>query len=153
MQVRHETITFERRFRHPAARVYAALIDPDAREIWAPPSPDYNMTFTESDIRVGGREVCVCGPGEAEGVTVTSIYHALLPAQGLVFSESIGAPDEPATVSLVTVTLTEAAGETTLSATIQAADLSGGAMIDDMRGGWNASLDNLRRYLDAAVET
>ncbi len=145
----HETLTLERQLAHPPATVFAAFQDPEARAIWSPPSPEMNMTFTETAFEVGGRDLCVCGAGPAEGVTVDTLYHAIETDTRIVFSEAIGMPGAPEAVSLVTVTMAPKASGTTLSVVIQITDLSGGSVVPEVKGGWTTSLGNLETYLGA----
>lgn len=146
--IRHDTLTLRRRLSHAPSAVFAAFADPQARAIWAPPSPDMNMRYTEASFEVGGRDLCVCGTGPAEGVTVDTLYHVIETDARILFSEAIGMPGTPEAVSLVTVTMTPTDSGTTLSVVIQIADLSGGSMIPEVKGGWTASLGNLETYLD-----
>lgn len=146
-ETRHETLTFNRSLGHAPAAVFEAFASPEARGIWSPPSPEFNMAFTETDFRVGGRDLCVCGEGPAEGVTVETVYHAIETNTQIVLTEAIGMPGAPEAVGLVTITMAAGQSGTDLTVTVQLADLSGGAMISEVGGGWTSSLANLDAYL------
>ncbi|MEM9342551.1 MAG: SRPBCC domain-containing protein [Pseudomonadota bacterium] len=145
---RHGTLTFERQLKKPPATVFKAFADTDARSIWAPPTPDLNMTYSESDFRTGGRDLCVCGPGPAEGVTVETLYHAITEGRQIVMTEIIGTPDGAETVALVTTELSARSTGTELKVTIQGVSLGEMDGLAEMEGGWTAALANLERYLD-----
>ncbi len=146
-KARHDTHLFERTLSHPPERVFAAFADPEARAVWGPPTPEINMAFEAADFRPGGRDLCRCGPGPAEGVTVETYYHEIVQNRRIVFSEVIGMPGAPEGVSLVTTTLGPRDGGTDLAITLQLVGLGEADMAADLRGGWTASLDNLARYL------
>ena len=147
MTTRHGTLTFERSLKAAPTRVWAALSEPEARATWGPPTPELNMAFEHADFRVGGRDLCVCGPGPAEGVTVETFYHAIDPETRIVFTEVIGMPSAPEGASLVTVALAPEADGTALKITLQVVSLGEEDMLAEMEGGWGSSLGNLEAYL------
>lgn len=142
----HGTLSFERALNHDPHRVFAAFAEVDARAAWAPPSPDFAMTFRETDFRVGGRDICVCGPGPTEGVTVETLYHVIEQDRRILFTEVVGYPGAPEAVGLVSVELTLKQGATQMKVTVQLTGLSPDAE-RDIGSGWAASIDNLERYL------
>ncbi|MEM1065482.1 MAG: SRPBCC domain-containing protein [Pseudomonadota bacterium] len=148
MTVHHATLTLERSLKAPPAKVWNAYADPDARSVWGVPSPDINMTFQEADFRAGGRDLCVCGPGPAEGVTVETLYHSIEHEARIVTTEIIGMPGAPDAVTLVTVQFAATANGTQLTVTIQATSLAGPEMEAELRGGWEAALANLAAYAE-----
>lgn len=147
MTTRHGTVTLNRTLKAAPARVWAAFADPEARAAWSIPSPDLNMRFAEADFRVGGRDLCVCGPGPAEGVTVETVYHAIDPETRMVSTEVIGMPAAPGAASLVTVALAPVGEGTALAVTLQSVSLGTDDMLAEVRDGWEGALTNLDGYL------
>lgn len=147
MTTRHGTLTFDRTLNAAPSSVWAAFAEPEARATWGPPTPEINMAFKHADFRVGGRDLCVCGPGPAEGVTVETYYHAIDPETRIVFTEVIGMPAAPEGASLVTVALAAEGGGTALKITLQVVSLGEEDMLADLEGGWGSSLGNLEDYL------
>ena len=145
--IKHGTLTFERQLKKPPATVFKAFADPEARGVWSPPTPELNMTFSETDFRPGGRDLCVCGPGPAEGVTVETMYHAIVDGQQIVMTEIIGTPDGAETVALVTTEFAARGPGTDLRVTVQGVSLGDEDGLAEMEGGWTAALENLERYL------
>ncbi|MEO1789483.1 MAG: SRPBCC domain-containing protein [Pseudomonadota bacterium] len=144
---KHGTFTLERSLAAAPARVWAAFAEAEARAIWGTPSPELNMTFSETDFRVGGRDLCICGPGPAEGVTVETHYHAIDPGHRIVSTELIGMPADPDGVSLVTVVMQPDGAGTALAVTVQSVSLGTEDSIAEIEGGWTAALGNLEAYL------
>lgn len=105
------------------------------------------MRFERSDFRVGGSELCICGPGPAEGVRVETFYHSIEDDRRIIFTEAIGMEGAPESVCLVTVELEENGKVTELRIVVQATSIGGAEMISEVKGGWTASLDNLAAYL------
>ena len=144
---RQATLRFDRQIAHPATRVFGAFSDPEARAIWTPPTPDLNMGYAETDFRPGGKDLCICGPGPAEGIRVETYYHEIQPDRRIVSTETIGFEGAPEAVSLVTAEFTETGGATDLTVIIQVTNLSEEDMERELNEGWTASLENLARYL------
>ncbi len=148
MSIHHATLTLERSLKASPAKVWNAYADPEARAVWGVPSPDINMSYQEADFRPGGRDLCVCGPGPAEGVTVEALYHAITPEAQIVSTEIIGMPGAPEAISLVTTQMAAADGGTQITVTIQVTSLAGPEMEAELRGGWEAALANLAAYAE-----
>ncbi|MEL6645359.1 MAG: SRPBCC domain-containing protein [Pseudomonadota bacterium] len=144
---KHGTFTLERSLAAAPARVWAAFAEAEARAIWGIPDPALNMTFSGTDFRVGGRDLCLCGPGPAEGVTVETLYHAIDPGHRIVSTELIGMPADPDGASLVTVMMAPDGDGTALTVTVQSVSLGEDDSIAEIEGGWTAALGNLERYL------
>jgi len=57
----HETITISRTIKASSKQVFGAWADQQARSVWGPPSEDEEMKFIDTNFRVGGKDVHVCG--------------------------------------------------------------------------------------------
>ncbi len=143
----HDTHVLNRQFKATPEAVFAAFEDPKARAIWSPPTPEINLAFKEADFREGGRDLCICGPGPAEGVAVETFYHSIARPSRIVFTETISDPSQMAGASLVTVEISPDGGGAALKLTLQIVSLGEENMVDEVFGGWTASLGNLERYL------
>jgi len=72
----HAKLSFEQTLNHDAQRVLVAFAEAEACAAWAPP-PEFALTFQETDFQVGGRNICVCGAGPAEGVNVETLNQVI----------------------------------------------------------------------------
>ena len=59
--VTHGTIVVERVYPATPDRVFGAYADVAARSTWGVPSTDDALVYSESDFRVGGRDLYRCG--------------------------------------------------------------------------------------------
>lgn len=144
-----DTLRFDRRFSRAPTEVFAAFAETDARATWGPPTPDLGMHFTEADFRVGGRDLCVCGPGPAEGVEVLTLYHAITEPSLIVFTEILRVGGTPTSAALVTVDIAADGDGTALNLAVQISGFGDPDAIPEMTAGWTASLENLSAYLAA----
>ncbi len=146
-EVEHASFTVERTYDAPAARVFAAWEDPEARMRWGPPAPHFATIYDETDFRVGGRDVSRCGPRGSESMNVEATYFDIVRERRIVFVESVEEDAERLSVTQLTVEFYALGEKTHLRLTAQIAALDGSAMVEGNREGWNASLENLRTEL------
>ena len=119
--VTHATFNLERVYPVPVAQVFAAWADPAAKARWFAPGP----TGHELDFRIGGREVVRGGPESGPVMTFESFYRDIVPGERIVYSSTLSAGDDLATVSVTTVELSLAGEGTQLVLTEQATFLDG----------------------------
>lgn len=143
----HEKITIKRTIKASLEQVFAAWADPDARAVWGPQSDGEGMEFSETDFRVGGKDVHRCGQKGDLCFLVKTIYHDIQQPSHLLFTERVSTDDSLLCVSLITAEFSEAGEATNLELTVQVASLVGEDMIAGNRGGWEAALNNLGAYL------
>lgn len=143
----HETIAISRRIKASPDAVFSAWQSPKARSQWGPPSVDEAIQFLETDFRVGGRDISLCGPRDDLRFRVEATYCAIEQPDLVVFTERVSTEDALLSVSLITVAMTNADAGTQLDLTVQIASLVGGGMIDGARSGWNAALFNLKKHV------
>jgi uncharacterized protein YndB with AHSA1/START domain len=120
--VTHTTFSLERVYPVPVAQVFAAWADPAAKARWFAPGP---AAGHELDFRVGGREVVRGGPEDGPLMTFESFYRDIVPGERIVYSSTLSAGDDLATVSVTTVELSLAGEGTQLVLTEQATFLDG----------------------------
>jgi uncharacterized protein YndB with AHSA1/START domain len=143
----HDTINIEKTINASTQQVFTAWTDPAARSAWGPPSDDEAIEFLESDFRVGGRDVSLCGQKGDLRFRVETVYHDIQQPLRLLFTERVSTADNLLCVSLITAEFVEAGDATKLELTVQVASLVGETMIKGNRGGWEAALNNLGGYL------
>lgn len=117
----HATFALERRYAASPATVFAAWADPEAKARWfAGPNSEHEL-----DFRVGGREI---NRGRHDGgpmLTFESWYRDIVPNERIVYTSTLSAGQELATVSLTTVEFTPEGGDTRLLLTEQGTFLDG----------------------------
>jgi uncharacterized protein YndB with AHSA1/START domain len=98
-EVTHATFTLERVYEVSPDRVFAAWADADAKARWfTVPGGDHTL-----DFRVGGLEVTSGSHEDGPLMTFESRYQDIVPDTRIVYSSTLSAADELATVSVTTV--------------------------------------------------
>jgi uncharacterized protein YndB with AHSA1/START domain len=139
----------------PPARVYAALVDPDALIAWLPPH-GMAARFERFDVRPGGSYRLVlsyndAGDGRGKATVDTDVVEArfvsLEPGVRVV-QEVDFESDDPSFAGTMTMTweLHAAGGGTTVE--ITANDVPDGISADDHAAGMASSLANLAEHLE-----
>lgn len=140
----------------PAARIYAALVDADARTIWLPPD---GMTgrFERFEPRVGGTYRMILtyrdasdapGKSSADSDIVEARFVDLVPNRRVAEAVDFQS-DDPAFSGTMTMTWDLAETPDGTQVTITAEDVPDGIGEADHQQGLNASLDNLTRFVTA----
>jgi uncharacterized protein YndB with AHSA1/START domain len=115
----HSTFTLERVFNAPAARVYRALADKDAKEEWFKGPDEWGRDKHEMDFRVGGRETSAGGPPGGPVHTFDARYHEIVPDERIVFAYDMFEDTTQLSTSLTTLELTPEGERTRLTMTEQ----------------------------------
>lgn len=120
--VLHATFTLQPSYPASPARVFAAWADPTAKARWfAGPEAEHEL-----DFRIGGRETAYrAADGHNPALKFESVYHDIVPDQRIVYSSTLSAGDQLATVSLTTIQFRTAAEGTELVLTEQGTFLDG----------------------------
>jgi uncharacterized protein YndB with AHSA1/START domain len=119
--VTHATFSLERHYQDAPARVFAAWADPAAKARWfAGPDGEHEL-----DFRVGGREVNRARRADGPPLTFESWYRDIVPDERIVYTSTMYAGDDVATVSLTTVEFGPTDGGTRLLLTEQGTFLDG----------------------------
>ncbi len=122
----HASFHLERTYDAPAARVWRALTDQEAKQKWFGGSPGrWELLERHMDVRVGGSERL---KGRWEGGAVSTfdaVYHDVVPHERLIYSYVMHMDDKKISVSLATLQLQGDGARTRLTVTEQGAFLDG----------------------------
>jgi uncharacterized protein YndB with AHSA1/START domain len=138
------SVTIQRRYDAPPARVYAAWTKADMIVRWFGPTDARQETVkAEMDVRVGGRFTISFTKADGDSLRVTGLYKEVVPDHKLVFGWAwlTGSGHE----SQVTV-VTTADGDGTLL-TLTHEQLLDEPTRDGHRRGWSESLEKLAATL------
>jgi uncharacterized protein YndB with AHSA1/START domain len=122
----HAHFNLKRTYDAPAARVWRAFTDVEAKQKWFSGTPGrWQLLERRMDVRVGGTERV---KGRWEGGLVSTFdatYHDVIPNERLVYSYVMHLDEKKISVSLATIALQAEGGKTTVSVTEQGAFLDG----------------------------
>jgi uncharacterized protein YndB with AHSA1/START domain len=143
-------VRMTRDFDAPRPRVWETMAKPDLLKRWLFGPPGWEMTVCEDDPRVGGAfRWSWSGPDGAD-LTMTGVYHEVVPPERSVRTEVFQSGSMPPMgEQLATLVLTERGGETTLTITLRYAskEARDGAMASGMEHGVSAGYDRLEEIL------
>lgn len=124
----HAIFTVERTYDAPAARVWRALSNEQAKAKWFGGGDDAKWTPIERsmDFRVRGRERAKVRWEGGLVTTFDAVYHDIVPNERIVYTYEMHMDDRKISVSLATMQLkAHGPGQTTLKVTEQGAFLDG----------------------------
>lgn len=148
MEIHHETIVLEREFNVPPSQLFAAYVDPRAREIWSAPSPTAEVKIDNSDVRTGGHETARCGGKGDLRWALKLVYHHVTPNRQITFTEELWEGDKILTVALVTFDLKDIGNNrTALRLTDQITSFVGADAVEGHRRGYTQALANLHHHV------
>jgi uncharacterized protein YndB with AHSA1/START domain len=142
-KVTHATLVFSRLCAAPVKRVFAAFADPMERERWGTPSENAAFIYDETNFQIGGRDVFRCGPKKNPQFRGVTTYFDIVPNQRIVSSETVETGGSRLFISLATTTFESKGKGTKVNVTVQIVSFAGASMIEGIKDGNNASLDNL----------
>lgn len=146
----HATFHLERVYDGPAARVWTALTDAQAKARWfVGPDGQWELIERRMDVRVNGRERL---KGRWQGGVVSTfdaLYHDVVPGERLVYAYDMYLDDTKISVSLATLQLKPEGGRTRLVVTEQGAFLDGYDDAGKREHGTGLLLDALGASLQA----
>lgn len=148
----HDTFVIERACLAAPERVFAALADPEARRGWVADSPAHDVVSFEMDFRVGGRAQANCRfrtgePFEGAILAHDGTYLDITFGRRIVEASTTTLAGRRIAASLVTLTLTPTARETTLTCTHQGAFFDGAGDPRRYEAAWRTRLDQLTKAL------
>jgi uncharacterized protein YndB with AHSA1/START domain len=142
------SVTLQRRYDAPPAKVYAAWTHAEMIVGWFGPSDaEQGSVKAEMDVRPSGRFTISFTHGSGEHSRVSGIYKEVVPNEKLVFSWAWHTT--PERESQVTV-ITKAEGKGTLL-TLKHEQFFDEAARDGHKRGWTGTLEKLAAYLDQQV--
>ncbi len=130
----------------PASRedVYAACTEPERLAEWWGPS-GFTAPDVELDVRPGGRYRIAMRPPEGELFQLSGEFREVDPSRRLVYTFVWEPPDPDDRETLVTLTLAEADGATTL--VMEQGVFATEARYELHRAGWSEALERLEQVL------
>jgi uncharacterized protein YndB with AHSA1/START domain len=149
-RVAHGTFHLERVYPAPAAKVWMALTDPEAKAVWfSGVAGAWTLIERKMDVRPGGGER-LKGRWESGLVTTfEAVYHDVIPGARLVYSYEMWMDDRKISVSLATMEIEALGAQTRLRVTEQGAFLDGYEDGGSREHGTGALLDALGAALAA----
>ncbi len=139
----HRTLSVERTYPAPPARVFAAFADPGTKRRWFAEDAGFEVVEFALDFRVGGFErTRFRSVGGAPGRNDT-LFLDIVAGERIVFAYALTAGEVRTSAALTTVELAADGGGTRLLLTEQVAFLDG---VDGTVGrpqGWGGLLDRL----------
>jgi len=137
------SLTIKRRFKAPAAQVFAAWTDPEKMSHWMGPTNVLRVE-AECDLRVGGHyHIKMVVPDDEHDVS--GVYREVVPNEKLVFTWAW--KSTPERESLVTVTL-KPDGDGTIMTLLHEQFFDEDAR-DNHNKGWTSIMDRHGQYLEA----
>jgi uncharacterized protein YndB with AHSA1/START domain len=150
-------LVITRVFDAPRELVWKAWTDPEQMKRWWGPK-DFTAPSCTIDLRVGGRYLLCMRSPEGQDFWTTGVYREIAAPERLVYTDSFadaegnvvpashyGMGDDFPLEMLVSVTLAELDGRTTMTVTHSGFTASG--MRDGAGVGWNESFDKLAESL------
>jgi uncharacterized protein YndB with AHSA1/START domain len=141
--------------RAPAARVYDALVDPNALTVWLPPK-GMSARFEQFDLRPGGSYRLVLtyddpndrsGKATSDSDIVEARFVELVPGGRVVHAVDF-VSDDATFAGTMTMTWDVTAVDDGTRVDITATNVPDGISADDHATGMNSSLANLAEYLE-----
>ena len=143
-------IMMTRVFDAPRALVFEALTKPALLKRWFLGPPGWTLAVCEIDLRVGGayRDVW---RGEKGEMGMGGIYKEITPPARIVATEAFDQGWYPGNNAMVTQTLTEQQGKTTLTLSViyESKDARDAVLRSPMESGVAAAYDRLAEFLAA----
>jgi uncharacterized protein YndB with AHSA1/START domain len=139
-------VTLTRSFDAPRDLVFEAWTTPDHVKKWFGPS-GYTLPVCEIDLRVGGAFRYVMRGPDGASMTMRGEYREIAAPERLVYTE--GYDEFPGPPSLVTLTLEEHEGRTTLTSRVlyPSAEVRDAVLAMGMADGAGQTLDRLAELL------
>ncbi len=121
----HGSFSIARDFPQPAAAVYRAFADPEAKARWFTGGDEWTPIRRETDVRVGGREIAEGRWRSGLVTTFEAIYLDVVPDARLVYAYTMHLDEKKISVSLATVEIHAAPGGSRLRITEHGVFLDG----------------------------
>ena len=144
-------IAMTRVFDAPRNLVFDAMTKPVLIKQWLLGPPGWTMPICEVDLRVGGTYRYVWRKDDGTEMGMRGTFREIVPRERIVHTEQFDQSWYPGD-AIVTTTLTEHNGKTTMTATIlyDTRDARDGVLRSGMTGGVELSYDRLADVLTSA---
>jgi uncharacterized protein YndB with AHSA1/START domain len=141
-------IAMTRVFDAPRRLVFDAFTKPELVKQWLLGPPGWSMPVCEIDLKVGGAYRYVWRNAKGKEMGMGGVYREIVPQERLVSTELFDEAWYPGE-SLITTTLIEQGGKTTLTSTILyvSQEVRDGVLKSGMESGVAASYDRLAELL------
>jgi uncharacterized protein YndB with AHSA1/START domain len=139
----HRTLSVERTYPAPPARVFAAFADPGTKRRWFAEGADFEVDGFTLDFRVGGFERTRFRSVGGAPMRNDTLFLDIADDERIVFAYALSAEEVRASAALTTVELAADRGGTRVLLTEQVAFLDGVDGAASRRSGWGALLDRL----------
>jgi len=141
-------IAMTRVFNAPRRMVFDALTKPELVKQWLLGPPGWTMPVCKIDLRVGGAYRYVWRHADGREMGMGGVYREIVPQERLLCTELFDEAWYPGE-SLITTTLVEQSGRTTLTSTILyiSREARDGVLKSGMERGVAASYDRLEQIL------
>jgi uncharacterized protein YndB with AHSA1/START domain len=143
-------VVFTRAFAAPRDLVFDCMTKPDLVKRWLLGPPGWTMPVCEIDLKVGGKFRYVWRSEDGRDMAMAGVYREIAAPERIVHNEVFD-DDWTGGETLVTSTLTEAGGRTTLTTSVIYANEQArqGALVSGMTDGMEYGYGRL----DALLET
>ncbi len=132
-------ITVETTVNAPVEKVWKVWSTPGDITKWATASPDWHTPFSENDLRVGGKFTSRMEARDGSfGFDFWGIYDEVKPNELIEYTLGDGRK--------VVIGFTGKGNETKIVQTFEA---EGTNPVEMQRGGWQAIMDNFKKYVEA----
>jgi uncharacterized protein YndB with AHSA1/START domain len=139
----HRTLSVERTYPAPPARVFAAFADPETKRRWIAEGPGVEVDEFTLDFRVGGFERTRFRSVGGAPMRNDTLFLDIVAGERIVFAYSLTADEVRTSAALTTVELAADGGGTRLLLTEQVAFLDGVDGAASRQSGWGALLNRL----------
>jgi uncharacterized protein YndB with AHSA1/START domain len=139
----HRTLSVERAYPAPPARVFAAFADPETKRRWFAEGAGVEVDEFTLDFRVGGVERARFRFVGGAPMRNDALFLDIVPDERIVFAYSLTAEAVRMSAALTTVELAADGGGTRLLLTEQVAFLDGSDGAASRQRGWGGLLDRL----------
>lgn len=139
MEATKQAITVKATIQQPAAKVWELWSAPEHITQWCAASEDWHAPNATNDLKVGGAfSTTMAAKDGSFSFDFGGIYDVVVPHQQMVYTMGDGRK--------VKISFTEANGQTEVVETFDPEDTNAEEM---QRAGWQAILDNFKRYAES----
>jgi len=146
--IHHATFVIERLFRIPPTRAFRFWSERDLKERWNACHPDWSVIGEAFDFRVGGTEAKRWRTADGSEQTFTAHYLDIVAPDRILYAFEMSFDNARSSVSLATVALRPADGETRMTYTEQIAFFGSRNALDQRIAGTGDGYERLAEMVD-----